>query len=325
MGNVTLRSYRLGDERGIVDLATHVGPHLRTIDYWNWQNTKNPFGPAIIELAEENGSIVGHYAVNRFKVRQKDSVYEAGFASQAYIHRGKRDLKLLMGITKRIWKRCADEGLSFVYGFPNDNIWAIKKRLMNWRTIADFKSYEYLLSQHGKPGSLLKSAGKKDIKVGRLNSFGPGFDGFEPHDCLHIPRTANFLNWRFFSNPLQHYLVFGAWVDEQPAGYVVLKLRRQAGRVLGHFVDLATSPANRDVAVSTLFNSAFDMFVWQGVDVISCWSFKTDPFHQMLVKAGFEQTGFTTHFGYRLTREAPLAALDNADNWYITMADSDAF
>jgi hypothetical protein len=87
-------------------------------------------------LSIENGTVVGAYSCipQRFRYFEKDLVF--GLSVDTMIdpdHRGGGRLKRLAETTYAALK---DAGIPFVYGFPNDNIYLVRQKLLRWNDIA---------------------------------------------------------------------------------------------------------------------------------------------------------------------------------------------
>lgn len=327
MKEVVYRPFINGDESRIVDLFMQAGPHLRTVGFWNWFNQSNPFGKSIIEVAESEGQIVGHYAVMPVDLQVKGVSSRAGFAAQAMIHTAYRNLGHILDITERVWKRCQEAGIEFVYAFPNDNIWKVNLSLMGWEAIGDFKSWQ--LSLKDMEAALASPA--RDVKITRVSNFDERINGLWADSPIAesgkiiVVRNAKFLNWRIFQHPFHHYQVFQAEREGQIVGYLVLKLYRKESVSYGHLIDLLTLKPDSEPITRALLAEACLFFRWAEVDTVSCWMCLGNPYMDTLLSLGFASTGFNTHFGYKFIAENRIRPSLSLENWYLTMTDSDAF
>jgi len=252
---------------------------------------------------------------------------KAGLAIQALIHPSFRNLKNLLHMTSRVWKRCAQEGIKLIYAFPNDNIWKVCLTLMDMRQICDFRSLELLF--RGQPVSLPRLT--LHIEVNRLTAFNQDFDDLWVESPIavskkiSIARNSEFLNWRFFQHPLEHYIVYAATAKGKVHGYIVLKFYRRGDKLYGHIVDILTARDGLLDVSRGLLKVAFEFFTHSRVDIISGWMCPNNPYYDILVSLGFASTGFNTHFGYKSIRGEIPQELFQLKNWYLTMAVSDAF
>ncbi len=328
MASTTYRSYQKGDELKIIDLFCQAIPQFRTTGFWNWINIENPFGNSIIEVTECDGKIIGHYGVMPLDLWIKGVPVKAGLAIQAVIHPAFRNFKNILRMTGRVWERCGQQGLEFVYAFPNENIWQINTAFMEWESIGDFRSWELPL---GKNRKVVGMNSGDPIEVRRVASFTNRAHGIWDESPIRkcakiaLARTPDFLEWRFFEHPLQHYIVFIAENEGRDIGYIVLKLHRKEKCFYGHIVDVLTVEENAQSVFKALLEEAFKFFEWSKVDVVSCWMCPSNPYFEVLCSLGFGSKGFNTHFGYRRISGNIAEEIRRLENWYLTMADSDAF
>ena len=326
MDEIVFRQYRLGDESKIVDLFIIGAPHKRTMGFWEWINKYGPFGQSIVEVGELDGKIVATYAVMPVQVQFRNELVKAGFGIQLFIHNEHRNINNTILIADRVYKRCEKEGLNFVYGFPNDYAFPLHSKVMGWEHIADFRCME-LYTQKIKSDSEYD----RDIKIERVEIFNEEIDNLWQQTSIADPaknaviRNSSFLNWKFFNNPLEHYIANVAKINGEVAGYMVLKLFRKGNVFCGHLVDFLSRKQNEKLIFHSLLHRAFDFFGWAKVDVISAWCFPSNTYFEMLYSVGFRPTGFNTHFALKPIKNNYLADLVKYDNWFITMADSDAF
>ena len=120
-----IREYKSGDEISITELFLIASPrHLRTPIYWKWSNLRNPYGKSLSLVVEEDDKIIAHYSVMPLKMSVDNVVVVGGFGQQAVVHPNFRNLKIIMDLTDKVWKKAAGR-FEFIYGFPNDNFWKI--------------------------------------------------------------------------------------------------------------------------------------------------------------------------------------------------------
>ncbi len=72
-------------------------------------------------------------------------------------------------------------------------------------------------------------------------------------------------------------------------------------------------------------HKTFEFFKWAKVDKISTWCPPSNPYFHILHSIGFKANGFNTHFVLKPMRNDIPTDCFNNDNWFVTMADSDAF
>ena len=146
--------------------------------------------------------------------------------------------------------------------------------------------------------------------------------------CVIVPRTKDFLNWRFAEHPTVRYAKFTIQdANDQILGYLILKIYTKEDEIKGHIVDMLCIN-NRDV-VKSLLECSYDYFIKKGIKNLSCWM-PDDCFYTQIVKEdGFVTEEFETYFGVRsfdfYKEDKLLRNVEQANNWHLTMGDSDIF
>jgi len=116
----------------------------------------NEFGYSYYSLVVDNNEIVGSYAVIplKFKYFDKDLVF--GQAVNTMIKEEYRGNPFtLKKMANAVYSKMKEDGISFVYGFPNDNIYLVRKKILKWHDINNLDIY-LLPIYIGKIKSILK-------------------------------------------------------------------------------------------------------------------------------------------------------------------------
>lgn len=322
------REYRRGDEYGIVDLFRISSDHLRTKNFLKWANIKTPFSKSIsLVLQDSNEDIIGHYAVMIFRLSYKDEIFNVGFGSQLVIHPKFRNFKFMWHLLNSVWNSSKEKGLSFLYAFPNSNIWPVKNRLMGWELIKEFQTLEFDIS-----GEDVISGNDSELKFQRIcaltkykeliNNIWDVSKGMYK-DLIHIERNYDFVRWRFFLHPLEHYPFY--LVKDSSGnilGWIAFKFYRKNGVLYGHIMDFVMSERNHE---RDLIKKAVKWFADRGADVVSVWGnrFTRASYEEF----GFKEKGFLTNFGIKMMDNNTEGQKDakNFNRWDLAMSYSDAF
>lgn len=325
---VNIRQYRDGDEYAITDLFSISSPHARTAGFWRWANLNSPFGRSLSIVAEgADGRIIGHYAVAISGISYRGRLFKAGLGTQLVIHPGFRNFSVMWNLLEGVWGNARERGLSFIYAFPNNNIWAIKKGLMEWRAGGEIVPLELDMEKRGpSPGN------QGAISLERV---------FEPHgyreslddiwascagtynDTAHIDRNFDFIDWRFFRHPAVHYLFYLARdASGKAAGWLALKFHRRDGILYGHIVDLV---AAEEGFKKEIISRAVDYFLSCKTHIVSAWG--NGQLRRIYGEMGFSEKGSPTNFGVKTLAGASgeMDRIMDLANWDISMSYSDAF
>ncbi len=327
MDDIIVREYTAGDEHNITDLLMISGPHLRTVDYWRWSNIQTPFSKSIcVVLETQDKMIAGNYSVMPVKLFCNGEVYNAGFGAQLVIHPQFRNFKLLWKLLSFAWEKCTQYSIDFIFAFPNDNIWPIKHKMMDWKLVKEFRALELNISvgfEHDKDAALLPQA--EFERITDLKGFENTIDNiWDEHRInmksnIYIEKDSKFVSWRFFRHPLHHYPFFLVKNNGKFIGWVALKFYTENGVRYGHIID-AVSPIKEHY--SLIARKAINFFKKHNTDKVSLWC--REDLKILFKELGFQETGFTTNFGVKVIKRCPDVVTD-INAWDLTMSCSAAF
>lgn len=321
--SLTFRQLRAGDESGILDLFRAAGcPHDSR--FWKWFNMQNPYGSTFARVAVRDGKILGHYSVLPRKVYVGSRPLMAGLAVHAAVMPGERNLNTILRLCHEVYEDCRKAGMAFVYGFPNDRIWLVKTRLLDWKSVSDFTWLSVPISDLRE-----RFPDRDGANIRVITKFNENHVQIWVHlikDYIICDRSAEFLNWRFQDHP---EITYQMYEDSDQigslSGYIVLKVYQREEKRYGHIVDVGTDPSQMEKVLKQLFGISVLWFESNDVDVVSCWMFPGSPYHGWLEEHGFREAGLTTHFGCKILQEDVGTLVLERSRWYVAMGDSDAF
>lgn len=120
-GDVCVRPYRPGDEDSINRGFNEVFGAQRTVEEWRWK-----FGlagqRALIQVAERDGEVVGHFAAVRARCRWRDRDLVLGQTVDVYTLRRPElvQARVFERLVHTAYEAWAAAGLDGVFGFPGD-------------------------------------------------------------------------------------------------------------------------------------------------------------------------------------------------------------
>jgi hypothetical protein len=198
---------------------------------------------------------------------------------------------------------------------------------MDWKLVKEVRALELDLKQTD-----IHSAEILDIWLQRISNLSPYKDSinkiFEDskkryNNLVHIERSYDFVLWRFFWHPLEHYPFF--LVKDKYGrviGWIALKFHRKNEMLYGHIVDFIISDEEME---KILIEQAVKYFAVCGVNVVSAWG--NEATRKRYEEMGFLEKGFTTNFGVKIfdDRLDGLIDLTDYNRWDMAMSYSDAF
>ena len=323
MGEVVYHPYRQGDELGILVLYRQVFHLNMSLDFWRWMYQSPPAGSAVVTVAESKGELIGHYAVLPvwFVVDQKPTL--AALAVGTMVAPAFRNLTTLVELARLNYELCRQRGIRFLYAFPNDRIWPVRRAMLGWKAAGELVPLEVSLTDWQVGGS--------SDRIHLVDHFDERWDDLweairtaTPQGVLAVRTTAQ-LAWRYIAKPGVKYAILAAEANDLLFGYTVLKRYQVTVGIYGHLLDLQILPGYEELVGSRLLAAARAQFCKWGVDFVSCWSLPSSPLYSLLRESGLVPAGKAVNFGYRLIDpDFPEAQL-SPGAWQVTMGDSDVY
>ncbi len=316
--NLEIRSYQEGDERHILELfrQAFAGRQL-SAEYWLWRFQKNPYGPAVIELAWDKGILAAHYAVTRVMMQNGGRETRVGLTGTVMTHDAYRGRGLLAVLAKRAYAEMADQGMEMVWGFPNSTSHRRFACDLSWQDIYEIPMFRLQSDafRNVDPGETggVREESHIDERFDRLWKRVSG-----DYDMI-VRRDRSYLTWRL-AKPMQTYRLIVRADQEEILGYVVFKRYVDDLQV----VDLLTG--RQDVETGrALIAHVIREGQKEKVKSISLWLHVTHPLHLVLERMGFKPEGPVTYLaGLALNSKLDASTYDDR-RWFFTMNDSDVF
>jgi len=291
------RDYREGDEEKIISLFGKVFGKNIDLDFWRWKY-HTPFGQGTIKLMFDGKELVGHYAVLPMALLINDEPVKACLSVDTMIHPDYRNQGLFTELANETYQTVISKGVRLVYGFPNGNSYHGFTKCLGWTGLGKVVMWQ-------KEIDTLHNLKFNWRRIKRVNQFA---DDWNTKYAITVPRTKDFLNWRFVLNPRVHYAKF--ILSE---GYCVLKIYERKG----HIVDMV---AHDEAIMIELLHCAYDYFKKRDISNVSCWCYGDDLMLRVVKKEGFSPVEMPTHFGFRVFDDLKLP-----EEWHLSMADTDVF
>ncbi len=299
--------YWPGDESRIVSFFHDLGYDDHTEDSWKWNNRTR-----LLQYAEREAQIIAHYAVQPRRCRMDDQTVRGGLGLHLGADPEHRSTPILSNTLNRLANRCRKAGLSFIFGFPNDNSWLFLTRLAGWTPVKDIPQLVANL------GNLPRANGPpRSTDLVFRSRHADAIREFVPSHYISVQKTLEHLDWRYAECPHRSYAKI-----ETDAGFVIVKTYDDTDVKYGHLLEWGVQPEDTQT-LGRLLKMAAAWFWERDVDVLSTWLPDDHPAYPFLSSWGFAPEGFTTHFGYKSLDDG-LVSIENRP-WFLTMGDSDVF
>ena len=106
-------------------------------------------------LFDDKDDVVGSYTSIPVRYLVGDEEHIFGLSVDTMIRRGVRGKGHLKRMAEDTYARLAEDGIPFVFGFPNENIYLIRKKILSWTDIGNL-SYYLLPLGFGRDRRLLR-------------------------------------------------------------------------------------------------------------------------------------------------------------------------
>jgi GNAT superfamily N-acetyltransferase len=313
--------YRRDDEYRILKLYEEVNGRKMSLDYWRWRYTKSPFGRGIMKLVFVDNKLVGQYAVTPVSILVAGRLRRAVFSLHTMTHPDFQKQGIFTFLAEEVYRKCRSDGYGFVYGFPNENSYYGFTAKLGWIGFGKMSSLEKHLNsnQPSNPENVYEIT-KFDDRVNVL------WDRVKGDYRVIVPRTSDYLNWRFAEHPTVKYAMYVMEAaSSELTGYAILKIYERGAEVRGHIIDMLS--VNDERVIKGLLHAACNYLVDRGIDNVSCWIPDRCLSARILKSEGFIRKEFDVSFGVRLFEkdDESLKGIEQLDNWHLTMSDVDVF
>ncbi|MDA7664098.1 GNAT family N-acetyltransferase, partial [bacterium] len=151
---IRIRPYQPRDAQQVCDLLTKHTSYQRDAAFWLWSNRVWPESRSIVTVAEEEGVVVGHYAILPLTLNVGNRKLSAGIGVHAFIAPSHRKKVPIFQISKKCYAQAKEAGLQLIWGFPNANYCLIQEKVEGWQRVELFDAWVKPVAQ--KDASRLK-------------------------------------------------------------------------------------------------------------------------------------------------------------------------
>lgn len=327
-----IRPYRPGDETGVLDLYRVVFQLDMTLDEWRWYYGGGPTGRgpvAVIVVAESaEGRIIGHYAVQPRPFCLDGRRVTAGLVMGSMVAPEHRNITTFIDMARAAYALCREQHIAFLYAFPNDNVWLVRQRMLDWQALPHLRALCAPPADIRVPEAAVSGADLSEVERLAPGAPFPAADWLDacPSEGIRAVHSPDWLTWRLLERPGVEYPVYIHRSGGHVRGYIALKRYQAAdGRIDGHIVAWRVHSGEEDTTGALLLARATRHFEEVGASRVTLWLLPRSPLHSLAIRAGMSPEQPRKNFGYLSLDDALSPALAPPDRWDVTMSDSDVF
>ncbi len=283
--------------------------------FWNWRFNENPYGKFVSKHAFDGQKLVATYLAHPLDLRINQTTYRALFSMWTTTHTDYMGKGIMKKLANQVYDYASKEGFDIIIGFPNDNSRFMFTKKLGFKELGHVD--EISCTSNIPPPKLSFEYSNFSRFDNEISNFLMKSDSLGEFS-IFIPRTLDFLNWRFIKNPLDKYYFFKLTKNDKIIGFFILK--NYANKKC-HIVDyyLETKKEVFDSVIHVTLNFAKD----NNLSEISLWAKPGSSFHRYLTSSGFVIKK-NLPFIIKILSSIPEDSI-NFEKWFLTMADSDVY
>ena len=300
----------------IISLYNKVFEKNTDTNYWNWRFENNPFGKLVIRYMLKDKELAGTYITHPVKIESKNCII-SGLFSMWTVTNPIFEKKGIMTLLANEVYNTANKKNNFVIGFSNETSHHMFVKKLGFKSLGLMK--EMILELP------IKISKNNSITCKKISIFEKEFSEFyDKHKNIikkaMIPRTEEYLNWRFIKNPEVNYHCYKLLKNDKLLGYFVLKNYQDEKC---HIIDflLEDNSTTYDVMIS----NTIDFCKQNNLQKITLWTNGLSSFYSYIIKMGFKELPMENNFIIKILNKKNTDELDCFKKWYLTMSDSDVF
>lgn len=310
-----IRAYRPGDEHGILELYRIVFGLELSLEAWQWY-----YRGAEIAVADSDGQIVGHYAVQPRPFSVAGQRCTAGLVVGSMVAPEFRNVTTFLDTARCCYDLCRARAIPFVYAFPNDNVWLVRRRMLDWSALPS------LTALVAAPEDLaLPLPDQSVVRLPDGDAIAASWLATNDATAIRPVYSEEFLAWRLHK-PDVAYPIYVHESGGQLRGYIVLKHYEGNGQREGHILALRVAPGAETEVATQLLARAKAHFVEARVARVSTWLLPASPVFAAVTAVGLKpEGGKGKNFGYLALDRQLADVLAEHARWDIAMSDSDVY
>lgn len=247
-----------------------------------------------------------------------------------------------------VFERAKEDGVRFIYGFPNDLSARGFFGKLEWRSLdplpflikplranyflerlkplGDLREFLPSIPLTRRPSSEIPDRYAIDESLKFDDRHDRLWEIFARDVNVAVRRDQQYLRWRFEKKP-ESYRMLSLHLDDEVVAYVIYAIREKHGGKVGYVMEYLFHPHHKK-AGHQLLRRVVNVMATEKCDAVLAWNFSHSPNHD-----GYRANHFLPfpeklrpiklHIGVRPLAEEVPEPLFERQNWYISYCDSD--
>jgi hypothetical protein len=317
-----IRKFKYGDEKQILKLDRLVETHRwnrRNLKNWYWKyNGNNPFGKAMIWVAEENKKVVATFSAIPLDYNINGKTVKGSCSIAMIVHPTYQNKGLIKFVADKLFEDAKFNKIKFIYGYPNQNAYQIHKKFFSYEDVSVQKMFYKKIK---KNISILRKRNFDFIEVKKFpNEINKFLLRVRNQHKVYLKRNLNFLNWRYIERPDYKYKVFIVKKEKKIFGYFVLKIYIEGKIIRGHIIDCFYD--KKIDIFDEIINFSEEFFFKKNCNEMTMWLQGDDIANKKLKKLRFSIAGQRPMICKFLDVNKNKKKYLNEKYWFFTMGDT---
>lgn len=181
---------------------------------WHWKHEQNPFGASYVLLAEEGNSLIGLRAFMQWRWQWQGKIYDAIRAVDTATHPEHQGKGIFKKLTLQQIEMCKKEGVHFVFNTPNEQSrpgylkmgWQQQGKMPLKFAVRQPLSLAFakVFQKNRYTGNTSDPTPLQNWDTKFITTFLKDFTN-NNHQQLTTLLSAQYINWRYATNPLFRY------------------------------------------------------------------------------------------------------------------------
>ncbi len=317
--NLIYRTYKKGDEEGILRLFQEVFGHDLTLPFWEWKNCMAPGGGPRIALAQEpEGKVVAAYSVISLPAVIRGEVGIMGQCVDIMVHPRHRGRFLKQGVLVKTFEHFCNtyrkREVDFLYGFPGRRHWVLGLRTGIYQGGGKVPFFKKQPVRQRLSTRLKYSFRPMDrSQIGVVDEIWGRNRGQFATGAI---RSKEYVEWRFLQHPKWNYsLHIMSRRGGEPVAWCALR-NKDEETLLMDFV------APMDF-FKILVEKVEEVACLSGSPLVSVAVPKETPWADVLMELGYQMETTDLHYTTSFMGEIPPWAEEQIKSLFYTMGDMD--
>jgi hypothetical protein len=360
MSQFATRSILREDLDEIVALARNSIGADRSAAYYRWKYFDNPAGQPRGQCAYNEERLLGLNVAVPVPLQAKSELYPAAQMVDAMVLPSMRQLGMFTVLFEETLREVFNDQVALAFGFPAPIALKTATSKFGWMHLLDVPRYVRVLDTRKVAGAMsnpakrvfyrlwleaiylyaqvrMRKTKQTDLKIVQVEAFDARFDDLWSRVSSKLefafPRTSSYLQWRYAAHPEKLYTCLGAFSSDVLVAYIIAVATEANGIKTWEIVEFLVDPAMPSAGTALLLHLC-DIAKLEGASQLTTWMLPHHPHYtDALVAAGFMYTQsqlaprrfrYAAPFTVRLHPQITLPVSPfQAENWYLSMGDSD--